>query len=313
MMDFKSRKRSALIACSDEWMCRSLQSLFEEKDYSAMWVESGKEALRLARENRFDVILLDERLGDLDAIEVCVALRDDPLFDHATPIVVTSSSHGTPRSRTATYAAGAWEYCMQPIDGDALFLKIATFLRARDQGLGSSPQHVTDPANGLYTTYGLAQVGQPLGAIALRQHQPFACLAVTPDVAEDGDTKERPSRLNESGFTDVANVVKDQSRKSDVVGRTAPDRLTILAPYTDADGVKRMVARLQRALDSASVQRAVPRRLRLRAGYCAVPDFAVGNVDLSELVHRAESALERTAGSKGGGNVISFDDLEPAH
>ncbi len=49
--------------------------------------------------------------------------------------------------------------------------------------------------------------------------------------------------------------------------------------------------------------------MRLRAGYCAVSDLAAANVDLNELVHRAESALASVATSGRGTAVVSFDEL----
>jgi DNA-binding response OmpR family regulator len=312
MTDIKSRKRSALILCTDEWMSRSLQSLFEEKGYGATRAASGKAALKAARRNGFDVILLDERGEDLSGIDVCVALRDDPLFDHATPIVITSSAHATPRSRAAAYAAGAWEYCQQPLDPDLLFLKLATFLRARDDSTRSELQPLMDPSSGLYTQFGLEQVSEQLSARALRRHEPFACLAFSPVVSDREVANDRVLGGAESRFTDLANVVKVQSRRSDVVAQTGEARLAILAPDTDAKGARLLVARLQRELDSAAKKTAVPRGLRLRAGYCAVDDFAAANVDMKELVHRAESALAQVSSTDGGPGVLSFDELPPA-
>src|SRR5205085_10402092 len=126
------RKLTALIGCSDEWLCRSLESVFVDKRYEVTRSGSGKQALKLARGGNFDVLLLDERMDGLKGVEVCVALRDDQLFDHAVPIVIISAAHTTLPSRTAAYAAGAWEYCHLPLDVDGLFLKLGTFLRARE-------------------------------------------------------------------------------------------------------------------------------------------------------------------------------------
>ena len=164
------RNLNALIGCSDEWMCRSLQSVFEEKGYTATREGSGKKVLKEARRGVFDVIVLDEPLDDLPAVDVCVALRDDPLFDHATPIVVTSSAHATPKTRAAALAAGAWDYCTQPLDVDGLFMKLETFLRARRELAVAQAQCLMDPASGLYTAFGLQQVSEQLGARALRRH-----------------------------------------------------------------------------------------------------------------------------------------------
>src|SRR5438034_9751331 len=97
----------ALVACSDEWMCRSLESVFAEKRYKVTRTGSGKQALKLARRSGYDVLILDERMDELTGGEVCVALRGDPLFDDATPRVITGSSHPTSPSRTAATPAAA--------------------------------------------------------------------------------------------------------------------------------------------------------------------------------------------------------------
>ena len=68
-------------------------------------------------------------------------------------------------------------------------------------------------------------------------------------------------------------------------------------------------SRLQRELDTASQNTSIPRGLRLRAGYCAVSDFATANLDVKELVHRAESALAKVPPGERGPGVLSYDEL----
>ncbi|HZF74182.1 MAG TPA: response regulator, partial [Gemmatimonadaceae bacterium] len=185
-----ARKLTALIGCSDEWLARSLESVFVEKRYEATRTGSGKQALKLARGGGFDVLLLDERMDDLNGVNVCAALRDDPIFDHTTPIVVISAAHSTLPSRTAAYAAGAWEYCHLPLDVDGLFLKLGTFQRAREQHAAAESKALMD-STGLYTQFGLFQVAEQLAARALRKHEAFACLAFSPQPAEAGSEQTR--------------------------------------------------------------------------------------------------------------------------
>jgi DNA-binding response OmpR family regulator len=306
-----ARVLAALVACSDEWMCRSLETVFAEKNFSVTRTQSGKQALKLARRGGFDVLMLDERMDDLSGLEVCIALRDDPLFDHATPIVILSQSHTTLPSRYAAYAAGAWEYCHQPVDFDALFLKIGTFLRARQQLAASQSTSLMDPSSGLYTTFGLQHLTEQLGARAVRNHEAFACLAFSPD-GQQAEPGQRSTGEDESGaFDDIAHVVMDQRRKSDVIAKTGEMRLAILAPDTDAAGARLLVARLQRELDASTKNAAGrgPGSTRLRAGYCAVSDLAAANVDLGELVHRAERALAHVFATGQRDSVVSFDEL----
>jgi DNA-binding response OmpR family regulator len=303
------RSLATLVGCSDEWMCRSLDTVFAERGFSVTRSVSGKQTLKLARRGGFDVLMVDERMDELSGLEVCVALRDDPLFDHATPIVMISQSHTTLPSRNAAYAAGAWEYCHQPIDFDSLFLKIGTFLRARQQLAASQSSSLMDPSSGLYTTFGLNHLAEQLGARALRNHEAFACLAFSAQ-HEPSESGQKATPEDETGaFDDVAHVVREQSRKSDVVAKTGESRLAILAPDTDAAGARLLVARLQRELDAASKNTAGPGSLRLRAGYCAVSDLAAANVGLSELVQRAESALAHVPATGQRAFAVSFDEL----
>ena len=49
--------------------------------------------------------------------------------------------------------------------------------------------------------------------------------------------------------------------------------------------------------------------MRIRAGYCAVPDFAAASVDAVEMLLRAATALHHTRQNHEDGLVTSFDEL----
>jgi DNA-binding response OmpR family regulator len=307
MTEANLRRPVALIGCNDEWMGRSLESVFAEKGYDVTRTGSGKQALKLARRGGYDVLMLDEQLNELSGVDVCLALRDDPLFDHAIPIVIISSSHRTLPGRLAAYAAGAWEYCHLPLDADGLFLKLGTFLRARHELAASQVKSLMDPASGLYTQFGLNQVAEQLEARALRNHEAFACVAFSSERTGSGSGKGRAGEEMDS-FADVVHVLREQARKSDVVAKTSETQLALLAPDTDAAGARLLVARLQREIDAAS-KNSHSGSFRLRAGYCAVSDLSAANVDVTELVHRANSALAHVSTDGLGDAIVSFDDL----
>lgn len=306
MTETNVRRPVALIGCNDEWMGRSLESVFAEKGYDVTRTSSGKQALKLARRGGYDVLMLDEQLNELSGVDVCLALRDDPLFDHAIPIVIISSSHRTLPGRLAAYAAGAWEYCHLPLDADGLFLKLGTFLRARHELAASQVKSLMDPASGLYTQFGLNQVAEQLEARALRNHEAFACVAFSSQRTGSESGKGRVGEDTES-FADVVHVLREQARKSDIVAKTGETQLALLAPDTDAAGARLLVARLQREMDAASKN--THGSFRLRAGYCAVSDLSAANVDVTELVHRANSALAYVPSDGLGDAIVSFDDL----
>jgi GGDEF domain-containing protein len=193
-----------------------------------------------------------------------------------------------------------------PLDADGLFLKLGTFLRARHELEASQVKSLMDPASGLYTQFGLNQVAEQLEARALRNHEPFACVAFSSH--RTGAVGKDRSGEDTDSFADVVHILREQARKSDVVAKTGETQLALLAPDTDAAGARLLVARLQREIDAAS-KKTHSGSFRLRAGYCAVSDLSAANLDVTELVHRANSALAHVPVDGLGDAIVSFDDL----
>ena len=299
----------ALVACGDDWMSRALENVFQQRGYVVAHTRSGAQALELARLANHDLLVLDESLNDIGALELCTAIRDGSQFDHSIPVVISSSTPGDPRSRMMAYNAGAWEYCSHPVDLDPVFTKLETFLRARGELILSRTQDFVNSNTGLYTHFGLRQLAGKLSARAQRNHEAFACVAFAPQVLDREVGSSMLWKESPTGFADVAHVFREQSRQSDVVGHVGDSRLAILAPDTDADGARLLVARLQRELDRASKSKAISGHIRLRAGFSAVPDLAESKVNVAELVHRAESALDHAPIQGETDAIVSFDDL----
>jgi DNA-binding response OmpR family regulator len=299
----------ALIACSEEWMSRALESVFQQHGYVVSHTRSGAQTLELARLANHDLLILDESLVDVKAIEVCRAIRDGAYFDHSVPVVITSPAPVNPGARMAAFGAGAWEYCSHPIELESVFIKLETFLRARSELVLARSEDFVNSTTGLYTSFGLRQLAGKLGARALRKHEAFACVAFAPQVHDREVGSSMLWKESPAGFADVAHVFREQSRQSDVVGHVGDSRLAILAPDTDAEGARLLVARLQRELDRASKNKSIGGQVRLRVGYSAVTDLAASKVNVAELVHRAESALDHAPIQGEGDAIVSFDDL----
>jgi DNA-binding response OmpR family regulator len=305
----QERPPLALIACSDDWMSRALESVFQQHGYVVAHTRSGVQTMELARLANHDLLVLDESLNDVRAIDVCRAIREGAQFDHSVPVVITSPTPVDPRARIAAFNAGAWEYCSHPVDLEPIFIKLETFLHARSELVVARTEDFVNSTTGLYTSFGLRQLAGKLGARALRKHEPFACVAFAPQVHDREIGSSMLWKESLVGFADVAHVFREQSRQSDVVGHVGDLRLAILAPDTDAAGARLLVARLQRELDHASNKKTIAGQVRLRVGYSAVSDLAASKVNVAELVHRAESALDHAPIQGDGNAIVSFDDL----
>ena len=306
--DRPSRPPLALLANDQEWSARSLESILGPHGYAVLRAHTGRQALEMARSSLPDVVIVDARLPDIDGIDVCRTLRQDPRFSATTPIVITSAGEGARAQRLAAYRAGAWEYCTQPLDGEALVVKLDTFMRCKREVDQVRAESLLDERTGLYNMRGLARRAQEIGSDAFRRHDALACLAVAPDT--DGNGDEIGAATAERITEQVSQLFKKKGRVSDAIGRLGSLEFAIIAPATNADGARRLVARLQGVLqETLSSDETGSLPMRIRVGYCAVPDFAEASVDAVEMLLRAATALHHTRQNHEDTLVTSFDEL----
>ena len=74
----------------------------------------GDEALRLAAQTAFDLVLLDVNMPVRDGFEVIRALRAEPHYRH-TPILMLTTEHSPDRKREGK-SAGATGWIVKPFD-----------------------------------------------------------------------------------------------------------------------------------------------------------------------------------------------------
>ena len=279
-----------LIANDQEWSARSLESILGPNGYAVVRAYTGQQALERARTSQPDIIILDAQMPDIHGFEVCRSLRSDPRCS-TTPIVITTSGPSGRTQRLEAYRCGAWEFLGQPLDGEALLLRLATFLESKRQVDILREENLLDSGTGLYNMRGLARRAREIGADATRRREALACVVFAPETELDGDddsTSDEMARLSDQ----VGVVFRDAGRVSDAIGRLGDTEFAVIAPATGADGALRLVNRLGAAVEATRIPvRGGERSVRVKAGYCAVPDFADAAVDATELLLRATTAL----------------------
>jgi PleD family two-component response regulator len=298
-----TREPLVLIANDQEWSARSLESILSPNGFRVVRAFTAHQALEGVRQHQPDVIVLDAQMPDMHGFDVCRSLREDQLVGPATPIIITTAGPSGRSQRIEAFEAGAWEFFGQPLDGDTLLLKLRTFLRGKLELDRVSGETLLDPVSGLYSRRGLAHRAREMGSDASRRHEPLACVVLG---AEADETE--PSDGVDDGASQldalVGQLLRRASRVSDAVGRIGSGEYAILAPSTGAAGATRLATRLGSALESAS---AAGIRLRVRAGYCAVPDFARSPVDVLELLLRATTALRDLQREGDSERIRSFE------
>jgi PleD family two-component response regulator len=299
-----------LIANDQEWSARSLESILGPNGYAVVRAYTGQQALERARTSQPDIIILDAQMPDIHGFEVCRALRSDPRFSSTTPIVITTSGPSGRTQRLEAYRAGAWEFLGQPLDGEALLLKLHTFLQSKRQVDLLREENLLDSGTGLYNMRGLARRAREIGSDAIRRREALACVVFAPESELETTEEEAPEEELVRMSDQVGAVFRQVGRVSDAIGRLGPTEFAVIAPATGADGAVRLVNRLGGAVEATRIPvRGGERSVRVKAGYCAVPDFAESSVDAVELLLRATTALRDLRSGGEADRIRAFEQV----
>jgi two-component system cell cycle response regulator len=305
-----TRPPLVLIACDQEWSGRSLESILGPRGYAVLRAYTGRQAIELARTTQPDAVIIDFRLPDLDGVDVCRTLRDNPSFSSTTPIVMTATGHTNRAQRLAAYHAGAWEYCVQPLDGDLLIAKLDTFIRCKSEVDRVRDESLTDQLTGLYNVRGLARRAKEIGAEALRTHHALACVAFGPDASVRPRTEDELRELEQQIAERIGGIMRAAGRASDAIGRLGQNDFAIVAPSTPATGAVRLVERMREKMEGASIElRGGEHPIMIRAGYAAVADMAESPVEADEMLLRAVQALHDLRSEGNGSFVRSYEQI----
>jgi len=307
--DRESPPPLVLLANDQEWSARTLESILGPRGFASIRAYTGKQALDLARRTQPDVIIVDASMPDVSGIEICQRLRQDLEFPLSTAIILTTAGPASRSQRLEAYTAGAWEFFSMPLDAEALILKLTLFIKAKREIDRWRSESLLDAGTGLYNVRGLARRAREIGADATRRHTPLACVAIStqPDESSDGLGEPDLEPREAEHFSDIC---RRTARSSDAVGRLGRTEFAIIAPATDEQGAVRLVERLREMVEAIPLaHEGTPRRFKVRAGYCAVPDFANSSVDAVELLLRAATALRHGRHADAKGPITAFDDV----
>jgi two-component system OmpR family response regulator len=122
-----------LVVEDDRTVGQYVKRGLEEQRYQADLVEDGMEGLRLASGGRYDLIVLDLRLPELNGLEVLRTLRDR---GNTTPILVLTAQDAVD-FKVQALRSGADDYVTKPFAFEELL--------ARVEALGRRPKEIRSP------------------------------------------------------------------------------------------------------------------------------------------------------------------------
>lgn len=286
-----------LIANSQEWNARSLESILAPHGHAVLRAYNGRQTIERALSARPDLIIVDTDLPDRSGFDICRALRDHPSISRATPILMTTSGSPTRAKKLEALRAGAWEMLGASLDAEELTMRLDAMVAAKFEIDRVRDESLLDEITGLYNLRGLDRRARELGSQAFRQKGALACVVVTP-LSADADVDIAHGTV----LTRLARVLQDTGRTSDVIGTLSPGEFAIVAQGTDAEGAERLAQRIAKAAVEVFGNESV----HVALGYDAVPDYSESPIDPSDLLSRASAAMRASRTNAVGGQRVSI-------
>ncbi|MEW6426530.1 MAG: response regulator [Thermodesulfobacteriota bacterium] len=117
-------------------------ALLEKRGHQVVAVENGRAAVDQSRRHRFDLVLMDIQMPEMDGISATAAIRRmDAARGWRLPIIAITA-HAMQEDRDRCLAAGMDDYIAKPVDIDELLLLVQTYRTGgahRDSGDAAGP------------------------------------------------------------------------------------------------------------------------------------------------------------------------------
>jgi DNA-binding response OmpR family regulator len=120
--------RSILVVEDEEPIAEAVRVRLESEGYDVRVAGDGPEALRLAGEERPDLVVLDLMLPGMDGLEVCRELQRDSWVP-----VLMLTARADEADKVAGLAVGADDYMTKPFSSRELAARVRAILRRMDR------------------------------------------------------------------------------------------------------------------------------------------------------------------------------------
>ncbi len=123
-------KHKVLVVDDQKLNIRVLERKLEQNGIRVFSAMSGAEGLRIAQESKPHVILLDIMMPEMDGLEVCRRLKENPDTAEIPVVFITARSSKEGKIEGLNY--GAADYLTKPIDLDETLARVRTQIRIQE-------------------------------------------------------------------------------------------------------------------------------------------------------------------------------------
>jgi CheY-like chemotaxis protein len=125
----ESHRRLHLLLAEDNVVNQRLAvRLLEKRGHTVVAVGNGQEALAALRQQRFDLVLMDVQMPEMDGLEATAAIREHEKQSGSHLPIIAMTAHAMQGDRERCLAAGMDDYVVKPMQATDLYAAIERLL-----------------------------------------------------------------------------------------------------------------------------------------------------------------------------------------
>jgi diguanylate cyclase (GGDEF)-like protein len=292
-------KAKILLVEDDKIQAGVTKDYLEANGYEVICVRDGKSAIKMAKTQHVDLILLDLILPDLDGNEVArwLKLNEDT---KGIPIIVLTVKSST-IEKVAGLEAGADDYLPKPYNEIELNARIYACLRTKalqDELRQKNSQlegvllkveilAITDSLTELFNRRHFGNTIEKEFNRTIRYQSPTSCLMIDIDYFKKIND-EYGHRAGDVVLKEIAKIIKSCIREIDTVARWGGEEFIVLLPETKQENALQAAKRILEAISNHQFS-GIPGKITVSIGLASVPAASIDTAD--KLIHTSDVAL----------------------
>jgi diguanylate cyclase (GGDEF)-like protein len=229
-----------LLVDDDFTVCLLLAEVLREYGYKVTTETDSRKVIPLLQTEPFDALLMDLFMPHFNGIEILAQIKEP--FPHVAVIIITG--YGSIETAVESMKAGASDFVTKPVDASVLDIRIRKAVEHAQTKRLAYTDGLTSLDN--YRSFH-TRLQQEIDR-AYRYHRPLSLIMLDIDYFKAyNDIHGHPQ--GDTVLTQVAAVIKQTSRTSDIVARYGGEEFALILPETDKPSAEILGNRLRQEIE----------------------------------------------------------------
>jgi diguanylate cyclase (GGDEF)-like protein len=229
-----------LIVDDEEDICRLITDMLCPYDYHITTETNSRKVMQVLRTQEFDVVLVDLFMPMLDGITLLHQIKQ--LFENLPVIIITG--FGSIEMAVESMQAGAADFVTKPLEAAVLDIRIKKAIEHAQTRRLANLDGLTELHN--YRSFH-TRLEQEIER-ANRYRRPLSLIMLDIDYFKEyNDTHGHPQ--GDIILAQIARILKQLSRSSDIVARYGGEEFALILPETDTKSAEVLGNRLREAIE----------------------------------------------------------------